>query len=466
MKYFGTDGFRGEANRSLTAAHAFKIGRYLGAHFVQLQKDLRASCGGGRNLPEWAEEKRPRIVIGKDTRRSGYMLENALAAGITTSGADVSLMHVTTTPSVSYAVRVDNFCCGIMISASHNPFYDNGIKVINSAGGKMEEALLQEVEDYMDAEEETLPLAERGDIGMVEDYSRGRNRYIGYLIQTVRRSFKRMRVGLDCANGASFTIAKNVFDALGAETHLIHDNPNGLNINLDCGSTHIESLIELVKKQKLDCGFAFDGDADRCIAVDNRGHVVNGDAILYICGNDMKAHNALPNDMVVTTIMSNFGLYKAFERAGIAYVKTPVGDKNVAAEMFEHGYALGGEQSGHIIFSKYATTGDGVLTALRLAEIIVENKTDLASLHQDLFDYPQVLRNILVDDKEGALANPRVQRAIEEANRILGNEGRTVVRASGTEPLIRVMVEHLKDDLCQKMADHIVQAFREEGYTE
>ena len=330
----------------------------------------------------------------------------------------------------------------------------------------MEEALLQEVEDYMDAEEETLPLAERGDIGMVEDYSRGRNRYIGYLIQTVRRSFKRMRVGLDCANGASFTIAKNVFDALGAETHLIHDNPNGLNINLDCGSTHIESLIELVKKQKLDCGFAFDGDADRCIAVDNRGHVVNGDAILYICGNDMKAHNALPNDMVVTTIMSNFGLYKAFERAGIAYVKTPVGDKNVAAEMFEHGYALGGEQSGHIIFSKYATTGDGVLTALRLAEIIVENKTDLASLHQDLFDYPQVLRNILVDDKEGALDNPRVQRAIEEANRVLGNEGRTVVRASGTEPLIRVMVEHLKDDLCQQMADHIVQAFREEGYTE
>lgn len=466
MKYFGTDGFRGEANQSLTAEHAMKIGRYLGAHFLKLQKELRVSLGAGHNMPEWAEEKRPRIVIGKDTRRSSYMLENALAAGITTSGCDVGLMHVTTTPSVSYAVRAENFCCGIMISASHNPFYDNGIKIINSAGGKMEEELLEEIERYIDAETDDLLLAQRGEIGMVEDYSRGRNRYIGYLIQTVRRSFKRMRIGLDCANGASFTVAKNVFDALGAETHVIHDQPNGLNINLDCGSTHIQSLVDLVKSQKLDCGFAFDGDADRCIAVDNHGKVVNGDAILYICGKEMKANDALPGNTVVTTIMSNFGLYKAFERADIQYAKTPVGDKNVAAEMFEHGYALGGEQSGHIIFSKYATTGDGVLTALRLAEIVVENKTDLASLHQDLIHYPQVLRNLLVEDKEGALANERVQRAIAEANRVLGEEGRSVVRASGTEPLIRVMVEHLDSDLCEEMAEHIVQAFRDEGFTE
>ncbi|WP_066925915.1 phosphoglucosamine mutase [Murdochiella massiliensis] len=465
MKYFGTDGFRGEANQSLTAEHAMKIGRYLGAHFLKLQKELRVSLGAGHNMPEWAEEKRPRIVIGKDTRRSSYMLENALAAGITTSGCDVGLMHVTTTPSVSYAVRAENFCCGIMISASHNPFYDNGIKIINSAGGKMEEELLEEIERYIDAETDDLPLAQRGEIGMVEDYSRGRNRYIGYLIQTVRRSFKRMRIGLDCANGASFTVAKNVFDALGAETHVIHDQPNGLNINLDCGSTHIQSLVDLVKSQKLDCGFAFDGDADRCIAVDNHGKVVDGDAILYICGKEMKANDALPGNTVVTTIMSNFGLYKAFERAGIQYAKTPVGDKNVVAEMFEHGYALGGEQSGHIIFSKYATTGDGVLTALRLAEIVVENKTDLASLHQDLIHYPQVLRNLLVEDKEGALANERVQRAIAEANRVLGEEGRSVVRASGTEPLIRVMVEHLDSDLCEEMAEHIVQAFRDEGFT-
>lgn len=465
MKYFGTDGFRGEANQSLTAEHAMKIGRYLGAHFLKLQKELRVSLGAGHNMPEWAEEKRPRIVIGKDTRRSSYMLENALAAGITTSGCDVGLMHVTTTPSVSYAVRAENFCCGIMISASHNPFYDNGIKIINSAGGKMEEELLEEIERYIDAETDDLPLAQRGEIGMVEDYSRGRNRYIGYLIQTVRRSFKRMRIGLDCANGASFTVAKNVFDALGAETHVIHDQPNGLNINLDCGSTHIQSLVDLVKSQKLDCGFAFDGDADRCIAVDNHGKVVDGDAILYICGKEMKANDALPGNTVVTTIMSNFGLYKAFERADIQYAKTPVGDKNVAAEMFEHGYALGGEQSGHIIFSKYATTGDGVLTALRLAEIVVENKTDLASLHQDLIHYPQVLRNLLVEDKEEALANERVQRAIAEANRVLGEEGRSVVRASGTEPLIRVMVEHLDSDLCEEMAEHIVQAFRDEGFT-
>ncbi len=463
MKYFGTDGFRGEANVTLTAEHAYKIGRFLGAYFRAEQKRLLSS--EEESTPEWALEPRPRIVIGKDTRRSSYMLENALAAGITTSGSDVDLMHVTSTPSVSYAVRVDDFCCGIMISASHNPFYDNGIKIIDSQGAKMEEALLSKIEAYIDGETDEPERAVRGDLGAVSDYSQGRNRYIGYLLQTVRRSFKRLRVGLDCANGASFTIAKNVFDALGATTFVINDEPDGLNINVDSGSTHIEGLVELVKKNKLDCGFAFDGDADRCLAVDHKGHVVDGDAILYICGMDMKTHGALPSNTVVTTIMSNFGLYKAFERGGIRYVKTPVGDKNVAAEMFEHGYALGGEQSGHIIFSKYATTGDGVLTALRLTEIMVERKSDLATLHQDLEVYPQEMRNLRVADKDAALSNAHIQAAIREADEMLGDEGRTVVRASGTEPVIRVMAEHRDETVCRHAVDHIVHAFRDEGFT-
>lgn len=463
MKYFGTDGFRGEANVTLTAEHAYKIGRFLGAYFLQEQKKLWDLQAKGEAVGEWVDEERPRFVIGKDTRRSSYMLENALAAGITTSGCDVDLMHVTSTPSVSYAVRADNFCCGIMISASHNPYYDNGIKVIDDQGAKMDDALLEKVEAYIDGLVEEPPIAKREEIGAVSDYSQGRNRYIGFLIQTVRRSFKRLRIGLDTANGASFTIAKNVFDALGAETYVIHDRPNGLNINVDSGSTHIESLVALVRENKLDCGFAFDGDADRCIAVDQNGNIVDGDAILYIAGVDMKMHDQLPGNTVVTTVMSNFGLYKAFERAGIQSVKTPVGDKYVAWEMFDKGYALGGEQSGHVIFSKYASTGDGVLTALRITEIMVERKTDLASLYQDLVVYPQELRNLRVKDKEAALSNVAVQQAIEEANQLLGDDGRTLVRASGTEPLIRVMAEHGDAAVCLRAVEQIVKAFEDEG---
>lgn len=464
MKYFGTDGFRGEANKSLTVEHAYLIGRFLGDYFLKLQKEWKEKEKDSKRWPDWVSNERPRIVIGKDTRRSSYMYENALSAGLTASGADVDLMHVTTTPSVSYAVRVDDFCCGIMISASHNPYYDNGIKLIDENGGKMEEDLLRKIEDYIDGKSEAIPLAQGADIGAVYDYVHGRNRYIGFLMQTVRRSFKRLRIGLDCANGAAFTIAKNVFDALGAETYVINDRPDGLNINLNAGSTHIDGLVKLVKDKKLDCGFAFDGDADRCIAVDNEGQIVDGDAILYICGSDLKERNALPGNKIVTTIMSNFGLYKALDRLGIAYEKTAVGDKYVAANMQENGYELGGEQSGHIIFSKYATTGDGVLTALRVTEVMVEHKTDLASLHADFKSYPQVLENLHVEDKKAVMDDEKVKEAIKEADLLLGSDGRSLVRASGTEPLVRVMAEHSHQDICQGAVDIIVNAIKKQGY--
>lgn len=450
MKYFGTDGFRGEANKELTAAHAYRIGRFLGAYY---KENFKADEGNPR----------PRIVIGKDTRRSSYMLEMALSAGITSSGSDAYLLHVTTTPSVSYCVQADDFACGIMISASHNPFHDNGIKLIGEEGAKMEEDILQKIEDYIDREADDLPLALQDEIGEVRDYVVGRNRYTGYLISTARRSFKRVKVGLDCANGASFMIAKNVFDALGAETYVINNHPNGTNINRDAGSTHIDLLVEFVKEEGLDVGFAFDGDADRCIAVDNKGQVVDGDAILYIAGNYLKDRGQLQKNMVVTTVMSNFGLYKALEACGIDYIQTKVGDKYVAKEIMDHGYSIGGEQSGHIIFSKYATTGDGILTAIRLAEIMVEEKTDLASLHVSLKTYPQVLENVRVKDKQTVLQNEDVLAVIDEVNQKLGKDGRTLVRPSGTEPVLRVMAEHLDPDVCQKAVDDIVEAIGQAG---
>lgn len=447
MKYFGTDGFRGKANEGLNAWHAYRIGRFLG-HYYKEKKE---------------EGQRPQIVIGKDTRRSSYMLESALSAGITSSGADAYLLHVTTTPSVSYCVQADDFACGIMISASHNPFYDNGIKLIGPEGAKMDEHILEKIEAYIDRAEDDLPFAKEGAIGEVRDYVVGRNRYIGYLIATARRSFKRIKVGLDCANGAAFMVAKNVFDALGAETYVMNNRPNGVNINKEAGSTHIEGLVRFVKEEKLDVGFAFDGDADRCIAVDNHGAVVNGDAILYIAGNYLKERGQLAKNTVVTTIMSNFGLYKALEEAGMTSVQTQVGDKYVAREILEHGYSIGGEQSGHIIFSKYATTGDGILTAIRLAEIMVEEKTDLASLHAGLVSYPQVLENVTVKDKNSTLENPGVRAAIDRANQLLGSEGRTVVRPSGTEPLLRVMAEHKDAATCRRAVDEIIGAIEEAG---
>ena len=439
-KYFGTDGFRGEANVTLTVEDAYKVGRFLGWYYGQKTKADRC-----------------RVVIGKDTRRSSYMFEYSLVSGLTASGADVYLLHVTTTPSVSYVVRTEEFDCGIMISASHNPYYDNGIKVINGRGEKLEEETIEKIESYLDGEMGEIPFAKRDAIGRTVDYAAGRNRYIGYLISLATRSFKNMRVGLDCANGSASAIAKNVFDALGAETHVINNTPDGLNINTNCGSTHIEGLQKYVVENHLDVGFAYDGDADRCLAVDSEGKLVDGDKILYVCGKYMKEQGTLVNNTVVTTVMSNFGLYKAFERDGISYEKTAVGDKYVYENMSQNGHCLGGEQSGHIIFSKHATTGDGILTSLKLMEVILEKKETLAKLADEVQIYPQVLKNVRVKDKEAAQADRDVQAEVQKVSDALGDTGRILVRPSGTEPLIRVMAEGDDSEKIERIAEETAE---------
>ena len=448
-KYFGTDGFRGEANVTLTVEDAYKVGRFLGWYYGQKTKADRC-----------------RVVIGKDTRRSSYMFEYSLVSGLTASGADVYLLHVTTTPSVSYVVRTEEFDCGIMISASHNPYYDNGIKVINGRGEKLEEETIEKIESYLDGEIGEIPFAKRDAIGRTVDYAAGRNRYIGYLISLATRSFKNMRVGLDCANGSASAIAKNVFDALGAETHVINNTPDGLNINTNCGSTHIEGLQKYVVENHLDVGFAYDGDADRCLAVDSEGKLVDGDKILYVCGKYMKEQDTLVNNTVVTTVMSNFGLYKAFEREGISYEKTAVGDKYVYENMSQNGHCLGGEQAGHIIFSKHATTGDGILTSLKLMEVILEKKETLAKLADEVQIYPQVLKNVRVKDKEAAQADRDVQAEVQKVSDALGDTGRILVRPSGTEPLIRVMVEAPTDEICGKYVAQVVEMIEKKGLAE
>ncbi|ACV29178.1 Phosphoglucosamine mutase [Anaerococcus prevotii] len=445
MKYFGTDGFRGEANKTLNVYHAFKIGRFIGDYFSKNKN------GNGK------------ILIGKDTRRSSYMYEAALSAGITSSGSNAHLMHVTPTPSVSYITKTEDFDCGIMITASHNPYYDNGIKIINSEGEKMEESFLEELEKYIDSDIEDIDLAVDENIGRTVDFIGGRNRYIAYLIQTVTRSFEGIKVGLDCANGASFTIAKPVYDALGADTFVINADPNGFNINKDAGSTHIENLQKFVLENKLDIGFAFDGDADRCIAVDNKGEVIDGDSILYISAKHMKKEGSLNSNTVVTTVMSNIGLYKAFDELGIDYVKTDVGDKYVHACMDENGYELGGEQSGHIIYKKFANTGDGILTSLKLMEAMIEEKTDIASLRRDLKIYPQKLVNVKVKDKEETLGNEEVQAKIKAVEDKLQDGGRVLVRKSGTEPLIRVMVEAETEKSAEEAVNEIVEKIKDLG---
>lgn len=442
-KYFGTDGFRGEANVNLTAMHAFKVGRFLGWYYGRFHK-----CS---------------VVIGKDTRRSSYMFEDALSAGLTASGADVYLLHVTTTPSVSYVVRTEDFDCGIMISASHNVFYDNGIKVINGKGHKLEAEVEEKVEAYIDGEFGELPLATRENLGRTVDYSAGRNRYIGHLIAMATRSFKDKRVGLDCSNGSASSIAKSVFDALGAKTYVIHSEPDGTNINRNCGSTHIETLQEFVKEKKLDVGFAYDGDADRCLAVDENGNVVDGDLILYVCGKYLKEQGRLNNDTIVTTIMSNIGLYKACDKVGMKYEKTAVGDKYVYENMVQNNHSLGGEQSGHIIFSKYATTGDGILTSLLLMEVMLEKKETLGKLTEEVKIYPQLLKNVRVSDKKTARENPAVVREVEKVTEALGNDGRILVRESGTEPVIRVMVEASTHELCEEYVNQVVDVMEKEG---
>lgn len=450
-KYFGTDGFRGEAGITLTADHAYKVGRFLGWYYNELREK------NGNHEPA-------RIVIGKDTRRSSYMFEYSLVAGLTASGADAYLLHVTTTPSVAYIARVDDFDCGIMISASHNPYYDNGIKLINDRGEKMTEDVIAEIEAYLDGESGEVPLAYGDKIGCTVDYSAGRNRYIGYLISLATRSYKGMRVGLDCSNGSAWMIAKSVFDALGAKTYVINNHPDGFNINTDCGSTHIHVLQDFVKEKQLDVGFAFDGDADRCIAVDENGKVIDGDLILYVCGRYMKEHGKLTNNTVVTTVMSNFGLYKAFDKVGINYEKTNVGDKYVYENMQQNGHRIGGEQSGHIIFSKYASTGDGILTAIKVMEVMLEEKQSLGKLAEPVTIYPQLLKNVRVRDKKTAREDKDVMAAVDAVADKLGSEGRILVRESGTEPVIRVMVEAPDDATCEKYVSEVVDVIYQKGH--
>ncbi len=457
-KYFGTDGFRGEANKNLTAIHAFEVGRFLGWYY-------------GETKRRSGKEEPARIVIGKDTRRSSYMLEYSLAAGITASGADAFLLHVTTTPSVAYVTRTDEFDCGVMISASHNPYYDNGIKLLNCHGEKMEEETISLVEDYLDGklhlfgqDWKELPLAQREQIGRTVDHVAGRNRYVGYLISLGIFSFKGMKVGLDCANGSAWLIAKSVFDALGAKTYVINAEPNGYNINTNAGSTHIEVLQKYVVDNGLDVGFAYDGDADRCLCVDEKGNIITGDHILYIYSKYMKERGKLLGNTVVTTVMSNFGLYKALEEQGIEYAKTAVGDKYVYEYMMQHGNRIGGEQSGHIIFSKYATTGDGILTSLKMMEAMLAKKKTLSELCEGLTIYPQVLKNVRVKDKPAAQNDPKVQAAVQAVAEKLGDSGRILVRESGTEPVIRVMVEAPSKTLCQEYVDSVVDVICAQGH--
>lgn len=440
-KYFGTDGFRGEANVVLNVMHAYKVGRFLGYYY--------------------GKEHKARIVIGKDTRRSSYMFEDALSAGLTASGADVYLIHVTTTPSVSYVVRSEDFDCGIMISASHNPYYDNGIKILNGLGHKLEAKVEKMIEDYIDGPDDAIPFATKDAIGRTTDYTVGRNRYIGYLMSLATRSFKDMRVGLDCANGSAYEIAKGVFDALGAKTYVINNHPDGTNINTNCGSTHIEVLQSFVKENGLDVGFAFDGDADRCLAVDNKGNVVDGDLILYVCGTFLKEKGELNNNTVVTTVMSNLGLYKAFDKKGISYEKTAVGDKYVYENMMQNDHIIGGEQSGHIIFSKYAATGDGILTALMIMEVILTKKTPLSDLTREVTIFPQLLENVRVTDKNAAMEDPDVLAAAKQVEEELGTDGRILLRQSGTEPLVRVMVEAETDAFCAKYVKQVADVVKE-----
>ena len=453
-RYFGTDGFRGEANKNLTVEHAYKVGRFIGWYYHQITG------------------KKCKVVIGKDTRRSSYMLEYSLVAGLTASGADAYLLHVTTTPSVSYVTRTEDFDCGIMISASHNPFYDNGIKLINGNGEKMDEKTISYIEDYIDGklnlfgeEMEDVPFAVREEIGCTVDYAAGRNRYVGYLISLATYSYKNVRVGLDCANGSAWMIAKSVFDALGAKTYVINAEPDGTNINNHAGSTHIEVLQKFVKDNNLDVGFAYDGDADRCIAVDEKGNVIDGDLILYIYGKYMKERGKLLNNTVVTTIMSNFGLYKAFDEAGINYEKTAVGDKYVYENMVQNGHRIGGEQSGHIIFSKYATTGDGILTSMKMMEVMLAKKLPLSKLAEPVTIYPQVLKNVRVKSKPEAQNDADVQQAVAKVAEALGDTGRILVRDSGTEPVIRVMVEAETESLCEKYVDQVIDVIKAKGHT-
>ena len=455
-KYFGTDGFRGEANVTLTADHAYRMGRFLGWYCTEHDLSLPAQ--------EKVPPHRPRIAVGKDTRRSSYMFEYAVAAGLAASGADPYMLHVTTTPGVTFVTERENFDCGVMISASHNPFTDNGIKLINRHGEKIDDDAIAVIEAYLDGGGE-LPLATGADVGRIMDYASGRNRYVGHLISLAANSYKDFRVGLDCANGAAWMMGRAVFEALGARTVVVGDVPDGLNINVDCGSTHIDRLKKLVVEHQLDAGFAFDGDADRCIAVDEKGNEVNGDHILYILGKAMKEQGSLANNTVVTTVMSNMGLYRALDSAGIDYVQTTVGDRYVYENMTANGFVIGGEQSGHVILRKYATTGDGLLTAIMVMERIVESKLPLSKLAEPVVMYPQITKNLRVPDKNAVLNHPAVKEKLADCNRRLGTDGRILLRKSGTEPVVRVMVEAVEEGICEAFAEEMVAVIQGEGLT-
>jgi len=446
-KYFGTDGFRGKAGVVLTAEHAFKTGRFLGWYFGQ------NPCG-----------EKARIVVGKDTRRSSYMYENALAAGITASGADAYLLHVTTTPCVSYITRTEKFDCGVMISASHNPYFDNGIKLMNYEGEKMDDEMQAQLEKYIDGDPEELPYATEDKIGCTVDFYSGRNRYIGFVTSLATRSYENCKVGLDCSNGSAWMIGRAVFDALGSKTYVINNTPDGLNINMGCGSTHIEKLQEFVKENNLNVGFAFDGDADRCLAVDENGDVVNGDKIMYVIAKYLKSHGQLPSNTLVTTIMSNFGLYKALDKAGIGYEKTAVGDRYVYENMKAYNHIIGGEQSGHIIYRKVSHTGDGIITAVMLMEVMTETQLPLSVLAKDVVMYPQILKNVVVDDKDETLNDRQVQLAVEKCTERLGDGGRVLLRKSGTEPVLRVMAEASSLEECEENVDAIIDAMKTAGH--
>ncbi len=448
-KYFGTDGFRGKAGVVLTAEHAFKTGRFLGWYYSNLHKE---------------DGTKAKIVIGKDTRRSSYMYEDALSAGITSAGCDVYLLHVTTTPCVSYITRTEDFDCGVMISASHNPYYDNGIKLMNGKGEKMDDDLQEEIESYIDGNHEEIPWATEDKIGCTIDFYSGRNRYIGYLTTLATKSFDDKKVGLDCSNGSAWMIGPSVFNALGAKTYVINNTPDGVNVNADCGSTHIKGLKKFVKENHLDVGFAFDGDADRCLAVDEKGNEINGDKIMYICAKYMKSHGQLPSNTVVTTIMSNFGLYKALDEAGINYEKTAVGDRYVYENMKAYDHLIGGEQSGHIIFRKHARTGDGLITAIMLMGVMIDTQLPLSVLAEGVKMYPQVLKNVKVDDKDATLADPKVMEAVMQCTEDLGDKGRVLLRKSGTEPVLRVMSEAGTEEECEKNVDKIIKAMEESGH--
>ena len=457
-KYFGTDGFRGEANIGLTSMHAYKVGRFLGWYYsLQLQNEKGA--------------RRPKIVIGKDTRRSSYMLEYAIASGIATSGADAYMLHVTTTPSVSYITRLDGFDCGIMITASHNPFCDNGIKVINRYGEKLDDETTALIEAYLDGDlaslgitGDDLPLAKGDKIGCIHDHISGRNRYIGYLISTASNSYKKLRIGLDCANGASWSIARAVFGALGAQLYVVGDEPDGLNINKDCGSTHIENLAQLVREKHLDIGFSFDGDCDRCLAVDENGNIVDGDKIMYLLAKRLKARGMLKDNTVVATVMSNSGFVASLEKIGIKCVQTKVGDRFVYECMQDKGYSIGGEQSGHIIMKKYATTGDGLLTAIMVTEEMCDSKCTLSTLVEDVMVYPQYLKNVRISDKDEVMNDKNVLASVKDVEKLINGKGRVLLRPSGTEPLIRVMVEAESEEKCREYANIIVNSIVEGGY--